>query len=107
MGLKRIPLPVQVDLNSGGVHIDVTWQDGRILRYRAFDLRAQCPCAECVDELTGVRKLRPEQVAPEIAAREVGRVGRYALRFQWSDGHNTGIYTYERLLDGYPAEPRG
>lgn len=103
MALKRIPLPVRVDLDGGGQHIEVTWQDGRTLRYSAFELRAECPCAQCVDELTGKRTLRREQVADDVAAQEVGRVGRYALRFQWSDGHNTGIYTYERLLSDYPG----
>ena len=105
MALKRIPIPVKIDLDEGGSRVVVTWQDGRMLAHRAFELRAECPCAGCVDEVTGERTLRRENVDPGVRAVEVGRVGRYALRFQWSDGHNTGIYTYERLREGFPGTP--
>jgi len=100
VGLKRVPIPVTIDLENRGKRIQITWQDGRTGEHLAFDLRAECPCAGCVDEATGIRTLRREDVDPEVAAVEVGRVGRYALRIQWSDGHNTGIYTYERLREG-------
>jgi DUF971 family protein len=97
MGLKRTPVPVQIDLADEGHSLNLTWQDGKTTHHRAFDLRAGCPCAGCVDEMTGKRTLRPEDVDPGVAAREVGRVGRYALRIRWSDGHDTGIYSYESL----------
>lgn len=103
MGLKRIPIPVNIDLEDGGRTIQLVWQDGRVTRIAAFDLRAGCPCAGCVDEMTGVRTLKRENVDPGVMATTCGRVGRYALQIQWSDGHNTGIYTYERLRDWSPA----
>ena len=99
MALKRIPIPVKVDLLEDGRRIEVTWQDGQVTPFAAFDLRAECPCAQCVDEMTGKRTLNRDDVNPEVAATSHGRVGRYALQFQWSDGHSTGIYTYERLRD--------
>jgi DUF971 family protein len=30
-------------------------------------------------------------------------VGRYAIRFHWSDGHSTGIYTFEQLRELCPC----
>jgi DUF971 family protein len=56
-----------------------------------------------VDEFTGKRLLDPGRIDREVAAVHWKRVGRYALQIQWSDGHDTGIYTYERLREGYAA----
>jgi DUF971 family protein len=59
--------------------------------------------------MTGRRILDPGDVDPSVAATACGRVGRYAVQFHWSDGHSTGIYTYEKLADrewsSTPAEP--
>ena len=59
-----------------------------------------------VDELTGIRTLRDEDVDPAVKAVTSRRVGRYAVAFRWSDGHSSGIYTYESLRAGRfgPAE---
>lgn len=98
-----IPLPTQVDLPDGGRLIAIRWQDGRTTQHVAFDLRAQCPCASCIHEFSGEQLLKIEDVDPNVAASSYHKVGRYALQFQWSDGHSTGIYTYERLRDDTTA----
>jgi len=77
----------------------IMWDDGHQSRYAPFELRLACPCAQCVDELTGQRVIRPEHVAPDIRPQEMRPVGRYGVSFQWSDGHGTGIYTFERLRE--------
>ncbi|HET9869696.1 MAG TPA: DUF971 domain-containing protein, partial [bacterium] len=61
-------------------------------------LRSMCPCAQCVDELTGRRTITLEAVDPKVRLVGVHPVGRYALNFQWSDGHGTGLYTFKNLL---------
>jgi DUF971 family protein len=99
MALKRIPVPVNIDLEDGGKRIIIAWQDGRATEHAAFELRADCPCAGCVDEISGKRTLRREDVDPEVGAVAATQVGRYAVQFQWSDGHTTGIYAYERLRE--------
>jgi ATP-binding protein involved in chromosome partitioning len=50
-----------------------------------------------VDEVTGQKRLEPASVAADVWPQEISPVGRYALHFQWSDGHRTGIYTFEQL----------
>jgi DUF971 family protein len=102
VGLKSTPIPVQVELPEEGKRLRLVWQDGTERTFAAFDLRVACPCAECVDELSGRRTLDPGKVDPEVRALEVGRVGRYALQIRWSDGHQTGIYAYEKLFEGTP-----
>lgn len=100
MALKRTPIPIEVRTDDATREIVLAWQDGRETRHAAYALRCQCPCANCVDELTGERILDVGSVARDVTASAVARVGRYAIQVQWSDGHSTGIYTYEKLRSG-------
>jgi len=77
--------------------LDVTWGDESLVRYPFRFLRGECSCAQCVDEFTGVRTLDPASIATDIAVESMELVGSYALRIRWSDGHDTGLYTWERL----------
>jgi DUF971 family protein len=104
MALKRVPLPLGIDLEEGGKLITIRWPGGLTTRWPAFRLRSECPCALCVDEMTGRRTLRPEDVDPGVSASSQATVGRYAFRFHWSDGHNTGIYTFDALSQDPKAE---
>ena len=84
-------------LQETSTQLRVTWADGRVCNYDSLTLRRACPCAQCVDEWTGERTLKPEAVSQEIEINDVTIVGRYALNFVWSDGHQTGIYSFEYL----------
>ncbi len=77
----------------------ISWADGCVCEYQAADLRRACPCAQCVDEWSGNRTLRPEAVSNEVEIADLSIVGRYALNFRWSDGHETGIYSFKYLRD--------
>jgi ATP-binding protein involved in chromosome partitioning len=83
--------------------IHVTWADGRRSVFSNKALRERCPCAGCVHELTGRRLLDPASVRPDIRADEIALVGRYAIRVRWSDGHSTGIYTFDKLREWDPG----
>lgn len=76
----------------------ITWDADHESTYPARALRLACPCATCRDEFTGRELLDPGAVAEDIRALELRLVGNYAVRIRWSDGHDTGIYTYEYLL---------
>jgi ATP-binding protein involved in chromosome partitioning len=84
-----------------GREVHIAWADGHRLVYTNKHLREACPCALCVDELTGKRTLDPRTVRPDIRAAEIALVGRYAVRIRWSDGHSTGIYPFDRLRAGW------
>lgn len=77
--------------------IRVTWKDGTASEVDAYTLRTQCPCANCVDENTGKRTLKVEQVPLTIKAQNIRVVGRYGISVQFSDGHNTGIYKFTSI----------
>ena len=90
--------PTDVAL-QGERTLSVTWSDGASTPLAARLLRQQCPCAACVDEWTNKRTLAPESVPPDIALREVRQVGNYAAQLAFSDGHQSGIYTWELLRE--------
>jgi DUF971 family protein len=77
--------------------LGVTWSDGHRSLYHVRDLRLACPCAHCIQEWTGEVMVNPALIAADVQPIAIEPVGNYGLRFEWSDGHATGIYTYERL----------
>lgn len=60
-------------------------------------LRGECPCAACRDEWTGARILDPAAVPDDIKVADMDLVGSYALKIGWSDGHGSGLFTWENL----------
>ena len=77
--------------------LGIQWSDGHKGRNSVRYLRQHCPCAACVDEWTGERRLKSEDVPILIMLQDIESVGRYAFQFKWSDGHDTGIYSYSLL----------
>ena len=62
-------------------------------------LRLACPCALCVDEHTGEKLLDESTVSADIKLVKVQSIGRYAAGLTFSDGHNSGIYPYDKLKE--------
>lgn len=79
--------------------VNIRWKDGAETAVSARALRLLCPCASCVDEMTGRRILDPASVRDDVRAVAIEPVGRYAIQILWSDGHGTGIYDFKRLRD--------
>lgn len=79
--------------------VRVIWKDGTTSEVDAYTLRLECPCALCVDENSGKRILRKEDVPLTIKANQVRPVGRYGLMVDFSDGHNKGIYRYSQFKE--------
>ena len=77
--------------------ISILWSDETENRYDAAYLRRACPCAGCVNEWTGEKILKPEAVPDNLSFSSISIVGRYALNFHFSDGHQTGIYSFQFL----------
>ncbi len=72
----------------------LVFSDGRELSAKAFDLRAGCPCASCVSEVTGKRLLDVKKIPADINPVDILPLGNYAVGITWSDGHASGIYPY-------------
>lgn len=100
------PDKVRVLLTEGkGLEID--WRDGHKSVWSFAWLREACPCATCVDQRThegrkpGQPKPKPTTMlpmyTPPAKPKSAQAVGRYAIQFNWLDGHSGGIYSWEYL----------
>jgi ATP-binding protein involved in chromosome partitioning len=79
--------------------LSVLWQDGRHDDIDVRDLRLACHCALCVDEITGRPLLDPQTVRHDVGPQLIGSIGNYAIGVNWSDGHNSGIYSFSTLRE--------
>jgi DUF971 family protein len=77
--------------------LGIVWKDGHESYYAGHFLRCACQCARCVDEMTGQKTLRDDRVPQDVHVLEIHPVGNYGVAIHWSDGHDTGIYSFERL----------
>jgi ATP-binding protein involved in chromosome partitioning len=99
---REIPLPVSLTRRDDGLLVE--WdREGHRALFPARDLRLACACAECVEEMSGRPLLDPARVPEDIRPLRLELVGGYGLRVFWSDGHHTGIYTFERLRRACPC----
>lgn len=89
---KKTPEEVRNDRENGRVVIK--WDDDSRRMYAYDDLRNACPCAGCRGHAPG--EVEPPNVSG-VTLKGIAEVGTYALRFEFSDGHDTGIYTWAYL----------
>jgi ATP-binding protein involved in chromosome partitioning len=96
------------ELAGGDLLLQAVWQasdrelglaflDGSCLMATPRQLRLACPCAACVDEWSGRPLLAAERVGEGLGLIRLESVGRYALRLYFDDGHDSGLYSFERL----------
>ena len=89
--------PEHIGPSDDGKTLEIRWKDGHKSSYEPRYLRLNCPCAGCVDEMTGIRTLKADMVPDGIYPTAINHIGRYALQFVWSDGHDTGFFSFETL----------
>ncbi len=96
----------------GEFGLAIQWSDGQRLNYTAVKLRDSCPCATC-QEKQQAKRLEQEKAGgkmqllklPVLSAGEMQPlrilrmhpVGNYAYNIAFSDGHDSGIYTFDLL----------
>lgn len=98
-----MPVPYAIARRDDGLLIE--WEHGgHEALYPARELRLACRCAVCEEEMTGRRLLDAAAVPSDIRPVSVALVGAYGVKIRWSDGHDTGIYTFEHLLALCPCE---
>lgn len=91
------PAPTPTEIRRlGAQSVRVVWSDGHAGEYPNAFLRDRCPCAACREQPKRSLPMLGEQ-GVEIYPLQIGLVGRYAVSIQWSDGHDTGIYSYQTL----------
>jgi len=106
---RKKPVDVKIYVSTGA-GVDIAWSDGHKSHYDFEYLRAQCPCATCNDErarkadAAAMNPAVPAQAAsvlpmykPNARARGAQPVGQYAIKIDFSDGHSTGIFSFDFL----------
>lgn len=90
--------PEAIDVGADG-EIRIAWSGGPEVAIPAARLRDLCPCASCVEEGTGRKLLDPTTIPADIRPEQILAVGNYAVQIHWSDGHSTGIYSWQTLRE--------
>jgi ATP-binding protein involved in chromosome partitioning len=83
--------------------ITIRWSGGHETVYPARDLRLACRCAMCIEETSGRPLLDPKVVPETVRAQRIELVGQYAIIIGWTDGHDTGIYSFRDLRARCPC----
>jgi ATP-binding protein involved in chromosome partitioning len=92
--------PQEMNIANDGQTLIIKWQDDIEHVLSSFHVRGMCPCAHCVDEITGERLIKDGDIPANVKILESTPVGRYGVRFSFDDpspGANSGIYTFTHL----------
>jgi DUF971 family protein len=102
--MNQLPFDPERIAVSKSMGIKIDWRDGHHSEYALQYLRDNCPCAQCAGTHgtpragESAKDKDPFQLyKPALKISGAEPVGNYAIRFEWNDGHNTGIYSYEHL----------
>ena len=89
-------------IKRGSTSLEIQWKDSHHSELSYRILRQKCPCAHCNAARSGKDPfhIRPSaNFYDNLHLVDIQRVGRYAVRLVWNDGHRTGIYTFEFLRE--------
>ncbi|MDP6535127.1 MAG: P-loop NTPase [Gammaproteobacteria bacterium] len=92
--------PQEMNVANDGQTLIIKWQDDIEHVLSSFHVRGMCPCAHCVDEITGERLIKEGDIPANVKILESTPVGRYGVRFNFDDpspGAGAGIYTFTFL----------
>ncbi len=88
--------------------VQVTYADGEVAVFPVAELRAVCPCAGCRGKRERGTPVWPVPGGPsEITVDDAELVGAWGISLRWSDGHDTGIFSWDALRDWWDAGRRG
>ena len=91
----KVPHPTEVKLHQTSRVLEIAFDDGARFHLPYEYLRVYSPSAEVRGHGPGQETLQIGK--RDVAIKSVEPVGHYALRPTFSDGHDTGIYSWEYL----------
>ena len=94
---KDTPIPTEIKLHQQSRELEISFADGKQFRFSCEFLRIMSPSAE-------VRGHGPGQEVLQVGKKNVGilaidPVGSYAVKLRFTDGHDTGLYSWDYLHD--------
>jgi DUF971 family protein len=108
--VRKKPLDVKIHVSTGA-GMDIIWSDTHASHYDFAYLRDNCPCALCNDEREKKSRVAGAgsggAVLPmfkaKVTAKAAHPVGHYAIQIDFSDGHSTGIFSFDHLREICPC----
>ena len=91
------PWPTEITLQQASQRLRVVFSDGQAFDFTSEFLRVLSPSAEVRGHGPGQETLQTGK--RRVGIQEVSPIGHYAIQLHFSDGHNTGIYSWDYLLD--------
>ena len=95
---KNTPRPIEIKLHKQSRLLEISFADGRTFQFSFEFLRVHSPSAEVRGHGPGQEILQTGK--QEVNINNIDPVGSYAIQINFSDGHNTGLYSWD-LLYGY------
>lgn len=94
---KDTPYPTEIKLHQKSRILDVSFSDGKTFHYPCEFLRVHSPSAEVSGHSPGQEVL---QIGKKLVSiRSIEPVGNYAIQLNFTDGHNTGLYSWDLLYN--------
>ncbi len=93
--LLLMMIPEQIKVSENKKHIQISYDNSQFLLLSSSILRSYSPSAENKKNLES-QKLKKFE---DIYIKKIEKVGNYAIRIIFSDGHDTGIYSWEYLYE--------
>jgi DUF971 family protein len=94
---KETPSPSEIKLHRKSKILEISFSDGKIFQFPCEFLRVYSPSAEVRGHSPGQEVLQTGK--REVNINDIKPVGNYAIQLNFSDGHNTGLYSWDLLYD--------
>lgn len=110
LDIRKKPIDVKIHISTG-TGVDITWSDAHTSHYEFAYLREHCPCATCRESHEKGHANHGDVASspalpmfkPRVTARAASPVGTYAVQIEFSDGHATGIFSFDHLREICPC----
>lgn len=94
---KNTPIPTAIKLHQKSNILEISFNDGKTFRLSCEFLRVYSPSAEVRGHSPGQEILQTGK--QDVSITHIEPIGRYAIQLHFSDGHNTGLYSWDLLYN--------
>ena len=99
--MEKPTTPTGIEISNSEQLLEISWSDGHISKFPFYGLRKNCPCVVCRGghgsmQVFDIPALF-EQDPPWIGIKNLKKIGNHAIQIFWSDGHDSGMYSWDTL----------
>lgn len=94
---KHTPIPTEIKLHQKSRVLEISFNDGKTFQLPCEFLRVYSPSAEVRGHEPGQEILQTGK--QDVSITHIEPVGNYAIQLNFSDGHNTGLYSWDLLYN--------